>query len=289
MTRLLYPAERKELAAKLKDAVDKHCQQIYDDGFRNHLGASLIGHECKRYLWYTFRWVKHIIHSGRQYRLFNRGHKEEARFIEWLRGVGYQIWDLDENGKQVRITGVESHYGGSLDSVGKAPEWLQAMAEIGPHLVEYKTHNDKSFNKLVKEGVRMAKPQHWVQMCTYGRYYGFKYSLYCAINKNDDELHFEIVELDWSVADENYRKAEEVIQAVRPPTRLSELPSYFTCKFCDLHDVCHKGAPYDKNCRSCDFATPIKGGAWYCGVHQGQIPDNVIKVGCGQWKPVGRG
>ena len=28
-----------------------------DDGFRDHLGASIIGKECRRALWYDFRWV----------------------------------------------------------------------------------------------------------------------------------------------------------------------------------------------------------------------------------------
>ena len=28
-----------------------------DDGFREHLGASLIGKSCERALWYDFRWV----------------------------------------------------------------------------------------------------------------------------------------------------------------------------------------------------------------------------------------
>jgi hypothetical protein len=35
-------------------------------------------------------------------------------------------------------------------------------------------------------------------MCSYGQAYGLKYGLYCAINKNTDELYFEIVELDWN-------------------------------------------------------------------------------------------
>jgi len=288
MTRVLYAHERQALAKEIHDAIDKYCENTYNDGHRNHLGASLIGGECKRYMWYVFRWVKEVRAPGRMARLFNRGHKEEARFIEWLRGIGFRIWDTDDNGNQTRISGVGGHYGGSLDSVGMAPEWLRMLVEVGPILVEYKTHGERSFTKLVKEGVKVSKPTHWVQMCTYGRYYKFKYALYCAINKNDDDLHIEIVELDWSVADENYRKAEEVIQAVKPPLRLSELPSYFKCKTCDMAEVCHRSADYEKNCRSCNYAVPVKDGEWFCGYNNGVIPKDFIKVGCQQWKPVGR-
>jgi hypothetical protein len=297
MTRVLYPHERTAIAKQIKDAVNEYCAVTYDDGHRTHLGASLIGHECRRYLWYVWRWVKQADfindkgenHKGRMQRLFNRGHREEERFIEWLRGIGFTIWDIDpETGNQIRVSGVEKHYGGSLDSVGKAPAWLHLLAEVGPFLVEYKTHNAKSFAKLVKDGVKVTKPQHWAQMCTYGSYYKFKYALYCAINKDDDDIDFQIVELDWALGMEKYRLAEEVIQAVRPPPRLSELPSYFKCKTCDFRGICHKSEQYEKNCRSCAFATPVKDGQWFCGVNNDVIPKDFIPKGCGQWKPVGR-
>lgn len=292
----LFPQDRAAIAHQIKEAINDYCKVTYDDGHRTHLGASLIGDECKRYLWYVFRWVKRPTfinykgenHAGRMQRLFNRGHREEARWIEWLRGIGFQVWDTDVDGNQTRISGVEKHYGGSLDGVGIAPPGLQKLAAVGPFLIEYKTYSAKTFAKLLKEGVRKAKPNHWVQMCTYGRYYKFRYAMYCAICKDDDDIHIEIVELDWAVADENYRKAEEVILAVRPPVRYSELPSHFKCKYCDFNDVCFKGAAYEKNCRSCEFATPVKEGQWYCGVNQGVIPKEIIPVGCGQWKPVGR-
>lgn len=296
MSQLIYPDERKALASEIKNRINEYCKHKYNDGHRTHLGASLIGHECKRYLWYVFRWVKQADfinhkgedHAGRMQRLFNRGHLEEFRWVEWLKGIGFRVWDLDENGDQFRVSGHEGHYGGSLDGIGVAPEYLAPLVRAGAFLIEFKTYNAKSFAKLVADGVRTTKPQHFVQMSTYGKFYNFRYAMYCAINKDDDDIHIEIVELDYAVAMENYRKAEEVIQAVRPPPRLSELPSYYKCKFCDIHDVCHKGAAYEINCRSCDYATPIKDKQWYCGLNQGVIPKDFIPKGCPSHKPVGR-
>lgn len=40
------------------------------DGFRDHLGASLIGKSCARALWYDFRWATPARHTGRILRLF---------------------------------------------------------------------------------------------------------------------------------------------------------------------------------------------------------------------------
>ena len=52
------------------------------DPFRQHLGASLIGTECQRKLWYGFRFCSSPNFSGRLLRLFQTGFKEEARIID---------------------------------------------------------------------------------------------------------------------------------------------------------------------------------------------------------------
>lgn len=318
MARLLYPHEREAISAQIRDAINDYCKATYDDGHRNHLGASMIGDVCLRRLWYGFRWVQQSQFDGRMQRLFNRGHLEELRWIEWLRGVGFHIWYETEDGKQFRIGGVEGHYGGSLDSVGKAPDgtapaskfvptpaFIQAMqllSEVGPFLVEYKTYNDKQFNKLTADKVVKTKPRHWVQMCVYGAKNSFRYAVYCAINKNDDDLHVEIVELDYEVARMAEIKAESVITSQQPPPRFSELPSHVECSGykgkntspdealykCDFFEICHRGKAYEKNCRSCQFATPVKNAQWFCGKYNAVIPPEVIKVGCDQWHPIGR-
>jgi hypothetical protein len=290
MTALLYPHEREAIATQIKADIDAYTAKAYNDGHRNHLGASLIGDACNRRLWYSWRWVKFPNFSGRMQRLFNRGHKEEARFIEWLRAIGFTIWEGTEDGKQFRISAVQGHFGGSLDGIGVAPgrpEYYKLYA-IGPLLTEYKTHGDKSFKELVKLGVRKAKPKHFAQMSTYGRKYGYKYALYMAINKNDDDLHVEIVELDWNIGADLERKAEEVITSLAPPRRISEYSTHMECKFCDFADICHKGAPYEVNCRSCAFAVPIENGQWHCGGWKTTLTLDTIKVGCPHWKPIGR-
>jgi hypothetical protein len=97
-TDLEAPGVAKLLAKRILADIDAYCQEEYDDGPRTHLGASLIGRECKRYLWYVFRWCHHPKHDGRLLRLFNRGHREEDRFIEWLEGIGAKIWTNNYSG-----------------------------------------------------------------------------------------------------------------------------------------------------------------------------------------------
>ncbi|HLT19976.1 MAG TPA: hypothetical protein VKZ96_11010, partial [Thermomicrobiales bacterium] len=65
------------------------------DGFRDHLGASLIGKSCTRALWYDFRWATPARHSGRILRLFETGQLEEARLVRDLRATGATVLEVD--------------------------------------------------------------------------------------------------------------------------------------------------------------------------------------------------
>ena len=271
----------KTVANQIKADIDEYCATAYDGGHREHLGASIIGHVCSRYLFNTFRWVKHTKHSGRMQRLWNRGHKEEARFIEWLRGIGFEVRDLTPDGNQQRIKAVMGHFGGSLDGQATPPAKYNIFEEM---LLEFKTQGTGSgFEKLKSEGVQKTKPQHYAQMCTYGKYYKIRYALYCCINKNDDDLHIEIVALNWQVAEQLETKADDIIRATIPPEKFAFSEAVFECKYCDFVGLCHRGEQAEKNCRSCINSVAIGESKWYCKLYNNTIPEDFIAKGCGQW------
>lgn len=84
-----------QVSSNVLDDINEFCTIHFDDGFRWHLGASLIGHECQRYLFYVYRWCFKEQFDGRMQRLFNRGHREEERFIQYLEGVGFKVFADD--------------------------------------------------------------------------------------------------------------------------------------------------------------------------------------------------
>lgn len=280
------PGVAKAVAKRILEDIDNYCATAYDDGPRRHLGASLIGHDCKRYLWYIFRWCFHEIHTGRQQRLFNRGHREEARFIEWMEGIGFQVWAETEDGKQYRISGVNGHFGGSLDGIGKLPE-RYGIDE--PVLLEFKTNGTGAgFNKLGTYGMPIAKPQHFAQTSTYGYKYGFRFVAYLNINKNDDSLHVELVKLDHKLGAQMEAKAEHIIMSPKAPARLSDNPTYRDCGWCAMKGICHKGEAPQKNCRSCSHAIPVENAEWFCSLpaHNNIVPLDFIPIGCNEWNPI---
>lgn len=289
------PGVANKIATRVLEEIDRYCVQTYDGGHRKHLGASLIGRACKRYLWYVYRWCKRQPTDGRKQRLFNRGHREEERFVEWLRGIGFQIWthdtsqEPDENGEypQYRISDVMGHFGGSLDGIAMFPP---GWGIDEPVLLEFKTSGTgPKFNKLVENKMPVEKPEHYGQTSTYGYKYNFRFVLYLCINKNDDSLHIEIARLDHNLGQQLIAKAELIIRSQTPPPRLSETPTYIDCRVCDMKDICHERASIEKNCRSCEHATPIEGGKWNCAIHspsKGPIPDEIIPNGCNDYKAI---
>lgn len=235
-----------------------------EDPFRTHLGASLIGLKCDRELWYSFHWAIKPNFEGRILRLFNRGHMEEPRMVALLLMIGCTVWQYDENGNQFRIQCHYGHGGGSLDGV------VLGIPEIPnePLLTEFKTHADKSFQKVKKMGVQQAKFKHFIQMQMYMGKHKLNGALYMAVNKNNDELYCELVEFDQIY----YSKFEErfglIIDARKAPKRISDSPGWYECRFCDYKNICHGRGQVENNCRTCAWANPICDtelhGAWQC-------------------------
>lgn len=222
-------------------------------GHRNHLGASLIGRECERELWYTFRWYKKPEFSGRILRLFETGNMEEHRLVRELGEIGIEVSDM-----QHRVSALGGHFGGSIDGgaigVPGAPKtW---------HILEFKTHGDKSYKELEAKGVLSAKPEHEAQMQVYMGLTGLERALYLAVNKNTDEIYSERIKYDEKRFAELMSKAERVIFSPVPLARISERPEFFKCKFCTFAGICHRNEPHESNERNNGTLKPSRNGGW---------------------------
>jgi len=232
------------------------------DDWRDHLGASLLGRECAREIWYGFHWATLKRFDARMLRLFNRGHLEEPRMLALLKMIGCNVWQVQENGKQFRIKGHRGHFGGSLDGVALG---IPDMPTI-PVLTEFKTHGEKSFLKLQSEGLLAAKWEHYVQMQIYMGKMELTHGLYMATNKNTDEIETEIIQFDKTQYDRYEQRSIAIIEAKEPPPRINNSPGFFKCKFCDHSKVCHLGGSLARNCRTCVHSSVGDDAAWICGV-----------------------
>lgn len=311
-----------ELKAKIEDGLEEHSIKIHQDEPRTHLGISEIGEECKRKLYYKFRWFSFEEFSGRMRRLFARGHREEERYIGYLEGIGCKVYRFENpilhhhpesgsyflakefdpgDGLVENVSGIERHENEAI-KLGLKRKQFRVSGVMGhyggscdgvcitpwyldPFILECKTHNTKSFCHYIEKGLQISKPKHFDQMCGYGEKMQIKYGLYFPENKNDDDIQVTPIKLDWERGKQLEKKAEEIILATEPPPRISENPAFFNCKTCFALDVCHNGAIPTKNCRTCKNSTPVENAEWNCNKF-GIIPKDFALKGCPQWMPI---
>lgn len=231
-----------------------------DNEHYDSLGISVgeIATECDRALWYTFRWASAPEQiEGRKLSIFRTGDRWEEVMVSDLERIGVEVW-----GQQDRIRLVAGHVRGKCD--GKAigiPE-----APKTEHLCEFKSSNDKGFKEIQKHKCKVAKPLHYGQ-CQIGMHaFGLTRCLYMVTNKNDDARYVERIEYDAAWCIRQLARAERIINSPSPPSRLSDDPEFFGCRFCKHYDVCHGKSWSRVTCRSCLHATPeMTGDAhWSC-------------------------
>lgn len=252
------------------------------DRFRTHLGASVLGEDCLRKVWYGFHWYGKETFPGRILRLFNRGHLEEGRIIALLLSAGLKVYQQDAEGRQYRFKALGGHLGGSTDGV------LMGVPEFPntPCLAEVKTHNDASFVSLKAKGVAISKPQHYSQMTLYMQYLGLRYGLYIAVNKNDDELYAEIIELSESHCGYLLDRAKVAVFSPSPPKGISNSPGAYACKFCPFKSICFNlpSKIIDFNCRTCSNSEARPDGTWHCNKYDFSLDKNAQLLGCSEYE-----
>lgn len=202
---------------------------------------------------------------------------ESPAHIHHAKSIGIQI-------PQFKISGVNGHFGGSMDGL----VWLPERFGIDePVILECKTSKAGAyFNKLKGGGVLLNNSQHFDQQSTYGYKKDIRYALYIAVNKNDDDLHAELIELDHSRGAQCEQKADRIINSKEAPYKLSSSKTFHKCSYCPARSVCHEGAIPEKNCRSCIHSTPVENKKWQCDKWSVDIPSEHIGLGCDSWQPI---
>ena len=216
---------------------------------RRYLGGSRLGVSCERALQYEY--VDAPVDSGaelpgRTLRIFEVGHALEDLAIRWLRLAGFDLYTRRKEGGQFGFSVADGRIQGHLDGV-----IASAPAELGlafPMLWECKTMNDKHWRDTVKKGVAVTKPVYAAQIATYQAYMepaipgiSANPALFTAINKDTEELWFELVPFDAALAQRMSDRAVKVIQATEAGEQLPRIatePGFHECKYCAWTQRC---------------------------------------------------
>lgn len=213
---------------------------------RDYLGGSRIGEPCAR------RLVYEISHAppdeGREFdggmlRIFEAGHCFEALSIDWLRAAGFDLRTERRDGGQFGFSAAGGRLRGHIDGV------IVGGPDIGiawPALWEHKALNAKSWNDLVKRGLKVSKPIYFAQVQLYMAYMELPVALFTAINKDTQALYHEAVAFDPAQAQALSDKAVEIIRAAEAgelPPRIASASDFHLCRLCPYQRRCWEGAP----------------------------------------------
>ncbi len=242
---------------------------------RGYLGMSSIGDPCSRKLWYEFHFATDKNEfPERTKRIFDTGHIAEAFVIKDLEKIGCEVTNA-----QAECVGVSGHFKGHID--GEVVGVIEAPKTV--HLLEIKTHNDKSFKDVAKKGVKASKPVHYAQVVIYMKKRKLTRALYMAYNKNTSEYYPERIYADNDHARGLEEKATYIISSEEPPPKEFSR-TWFACKWCDHFSICHDNTPAANNCRTCVNVDICDDGVWKCAKHKRNLSIEEQKKGCGDYQ-----
>lgn len=217
---------------------------------RNYIGASAIGKPCERDIWYTYNGRPRKLIKALGVAAIEDGFRSEDVVAARLRMVeGVELWTVDEEGKQFGYEKCEGKAGGHIDGVIKG--LLQAPKTTS--IWENKAVNETKFNKLKKciedrgekDALEAWDEIYFVQAQEYmgesknflGMHIDRHYLTVCTPGARDIiscRTEFQPVRYKQIQA-----KLTRIINAKTAPVRISELPSFYLCKFCDHINECH--------------------------------------------------
>lgn len=197
---------------------------------RNYLGTSTIGMDCGRALWYSYKHSKPV-DSAKVKRIFSVGHKLESLMIDWLKMAGMTLFTEKPNGEQYGF--VDGIVSGHCDGIALGVPF----AEKTPHLLEFKTANDFRWKNFVKEGF-CSDEKYKAQIHIYMHKLKLSRCLAMVLNKNTQEIYYEIIELDEFYAISMINRGKEIVSMEHPPERKYPSRSFFKCQYCNYKKEC---------------------------------------------------
>lgn len=195
---------------------------------RDYIGASQIGHECSRKIWYEYH-SEESLFPDKTKMTFEIGHAIEKVILGLLAKSDVEI----VNNSDIQRMELES-LGGTPDAIIKK--------EGRFYILDIKTANDSSFNTFVKKGLKEWSMQYYYQLTAYMGLFGIGQAILFAINKNTSEFHEELIEYDPIQFSAIRWKAVSIKNSEQPPERLNKNPGFYICRGCPFKVKCHGGS-----------------------------------------------
>lgn len=215
---------RNELSKKIEKI-----QSRDDRKTRDYIGASAVGSDCLRQIWYEYKGVQATEVPTKMRRTWTIGRVLEGTILDWLTEAGLDItrtWgDLVANDMPF--------FKGHLDSV-----WMKNGKPFA--ILEIKTAKDASFVIFSSKGLMKWQPQYYAQIQTYMGMSGIHRAYILVLNKDTSDISDELVLFDEVFYEKLRSKASMIANAHIAPPKINGSPLWYQCKMCKFNKVCHK-------------------------------------------------
>lgn len=215
------------LMNKITKLIEK-AQEKNVDEVRNYIGASSIGSECLRQIWYAFKGVKAQGVATKTRRTWAIGKALESLIISWIDDAGVRVESINFTLNSNAVPLFQGHID-SLIFFGKEGSVL-----------EIKTAKDASFKLFVKKGLKIWNPQYYSQIQAYMGMLGVNSAYILVLNKDNSDISDEKVIFDPVFYAGLEEKAKMISEAMTPPPRINGSPVFYQCKMCKFNKVCHE-------------------------------------------------
>ncbi len=198
---------------------------------RRYIGASSIGKECSRAIWYGISSIKGDDLPSKCSITFEIGRRLEGLLADYVALAGYQIERPSESNNWLFVHDNEiSLFQGHMDGVIN-----------GNAVLEFKTANNSSFSKFRQHGLKAWSASYYAQLQAYMGMSSFNSGVLLALNKDTSELHHEWVTFDEIFYSELKMKALAIASVGEPPERINKSPLFYICNRCNFKTICHGG------------------------------------------------
>lgn len=237
MVKITYPPQDPTLEAMQKAMEARAAKEPR----RTYLGASGIGHECSRKLWYGLNGTPRKPIPYNNLAAIEDGHRTEELVAERLRLVdGIKLYTHREDGSQYGFDWgfLKGHYDGVIVGLLQAP--------ATPHIWENKTVNDKKFTAFKKAvndyGEKQALQQwdgaYYAQAVIYMHAEELTRHYLTVTSPGGREIASCRTEANPKMAEALIAKAKRIHAAKEPPERIGG-KDYYICKWCEFYEVCY--------------------------------------------------
>lgn len=203
------------------------------DPIRPYIGASSIGNDCKRAIWYSYHNIACAPYTAKQKRTFEIGKRLEDMVLDYIELAGFKLVRGKPGTPGIPCQDEElEFFSGHMDG-------LLYLSDTHIVALELKTAKESEFKKFVNDGVKAWKPSYYAQVQSYMGMKKLQHAVIFVICKNTSAWHCEWIEYDDIFFHELRIKAAMIAETIEPPDKINNNPCYYICQMCKYKEHCH--------------------------------------------------